>query len=128
MGRPKKSTSPKAEATESAKPAETMSKAEAVRLALADGIEAPGEISEFVMARYGLELSKQMASSYKAQEKARDAKKSGEAPAAATRGPKPKAAASSGRDVDLLSALEALKPLIASQGAERLHRLIDVLK
>ena len=131
MGRPKKATAPKEEPAEAAAPKETVSKAEAVRQAIAAGMDTPADGVEFIKAHYGIEMPRPMWSSYVSQAKAREQKKSGEP---AKRGPKPKLAATAPEpapangDGDLLSALEALKPLIASQGAEKLHRLIDVLK
>lgn len=130
MGRPKKpaksTPTAKSESGQETHDKEPVSKADAVRAALAKGLDSLDDIEGFVKSQYGLEISRQMLSSYKAQQRAREAKKAGGEPA--KRGPKPKAAASSGGDGDILSALEALKPLIASQGAEKLHRLIDVLK
>ncbi len=54
-----------------------VSKADAVRDALANGLDAPGDIVDFVKSRHGLDMPKQMASSYKAQLRARDAKAAG---------------------------------------------------
>ncbi len=54
-----------------------ISKANAVREALAEGLEAPGDIAAFIEKRHGIVIPKQMVSSYKAQQRARDAKAAG---------------------------------------------------
>jgi len=78
MGRPKKSIQPAPVELEAAKPETsetTISKAEAVRQALSAGMESPEDGVGFIKSNYGIELSKQMWSSYRAQQKARDGKK-----------------------------------------------------
>jgi hypothetical protein len=69
-----KKAAPKSVEPEST-PESTISKAEAVRQALAAGMESPPDGTGFVKATYGFEMTPQMWSSYKAQEKARQAKK-----------------------------------------------------
>lgn len=112
-------------------PTAMTNKAQAVREALAKGIEAPGDIADFALSTYGLDIPKQQIGSYKSQAKSKGAV------TGAKRGRKPKAAAVEGYlappkieakgDGDLLDALEALKPLIASLGADKVRRLVDVL-
>jgi hypothetical protein len=103
----------------------SVSKAEAVRAALADGVDGLDEMAAFIKTKFGFEISKPMLSSYKANEKKRVAK--ADESSAPKRGPALKVPAS-GREDDILRTLETLKPLIASHGSDKLHRLIDVLK
>ena len=49
----------------------SISKAEAVRNALAEGHDKPGDIADFARKHYGLEISNQQVSAYKSQNKAR---------------------------------------------------------
>ena len=55
----------------------SISKAQAVRNALAEGLEKPGEIADFARKHYGLEITNQQVSAYKAQTKARARKEDG---------------------------------------------------
>ena len=71
----------------------TATKAESVRIALSEGLESPGEIHDFVKAKFGHDIPNKMISSYKAQEKARQAKREAAPAPKAKRGRKPKAAA-----------------------------------
>jgi hypothetical protein len=133
---PKKSAKPKAAAPaspETAAPAPTITKAEAVRQALAAGKDSPSDGTGFIKSNYGIEITSQMFSSYKAQQKARDAKQSGGAPAA-KRGRKPKAAVEGylappprKGESTLLDAMEAMKPLVASLGVEQVKRIAELL-
>jgi hypothetical protein len=83
MGRPKKSIQPAPIEPERTTPENnppTVSKAEAVRQALAAGMESPEDGVGFIKSNYGIEMTRQMWSSNKAQEKARDSKKDEGAP------------------------------------------------
>jgi hypothetical protein len=136
MGRPKKSAKTAAVEAEAAsvvlKP--SVSKAEAVRQALAAGKEMPEEGVAYLLDNFGIVMDRQTFSSNKAQEKARQAKKA-EASAKSKPGRKPKAAVEGHAapvpkhrgNGDVLETLEALKPLIASHGADRVKRLVDLL-
>lgn len=104
-----------------------ISKAEAVRQALSAGMDRPADGVEFIKAHYGIEIENQTFSTYKAQQKARAAKKEVAKPKAAVEGylapPKIEAAG----DGDLLGAMEAMKPLVASLGADKVKRIVDLL-
>jgi hypothetical protein len=120
-----------------------ISKADAVRAALSAGKELPGDIHDFVLSKFGHDIPKQTISSYKAQEKARQEKKAAAAPKAepAKRGPKPKAAApaavegyvappakpKAAGEPDVLLALEGVKELMATYGADKVRRIVDLL-
>src|SRR6478672_11904356 len=88
------------------------SKADAVRAALAEGIEAPAEALGFIRRRFGIEMGKPMFSSYKAKLR----KKEGGTRRRARRtkaiegylAPPPPQPADGG--ADLLDSLETLKP------------------
>jgi hypothetical protein len=129
MGRPK-GTKNKA----AAKPAEplapepkaesTISKAAAVRAALANGLDGLDDIAAYVKAKHGHDIPKPQISAYKAQEKAKGRKVDEPVPKA----PKPKPAVhGGGGETDLITAMETMKPFIKEHGAERLKRIIDLL-
>jgi hypothetical protein len=118
----------------------SISKAAAVRDALAKGNDSPEAGIGYLHSVYGIVMTRQMFSSYKAQEKARQAKKQAAAPAKAEpakRGPKPREAAAvaapspvvrkANGQADLLDALTAMKPLIAQYGAEQVKKMVDLL-
>jgi len=80
MGRPKKTTNPtQAEpGAQQAAPAAaandngpSISKAEAVRQALAEGLSSPGDIADCAKAKHGLDIPKPQVSAYRAQNKAK---------------------------------------------------------
>jgi hypothetical protein len=133
----KKAAKAKSVATEAPATANapTISKAEAVRKALAAGMDGPPEGTAYLQREFGIEMTSQMWSSYKSQEKARAAKhpegmtgKPGRKPKAAIEGylaPPPKSSASG--DGDLLDAMEAMKPLVASLGKDQVKRIVDLL-
>ena len=102
--------------------------------------ESPDDGTEFIKSRYGIEITKQMFSSYKTQDKARNAKHAGDAPKSKP-GRKPKAAspavgrvtrtareAAAGNDEgDLLGNARSSSLFIAQHGADRVKRLVDLL-
>ena len=112
-----------------------MSKTDAIRAAMAEGIESPGDGVDFIRKRFGLEMSKQHFSATKSKLKsAEDTKKSAPqaAPKAATK-PQPVGdyqtppEQPAGRDGNLLDALEQMKPLIAQYGPDQVKRMVDLL-
>jgi len=104
-----------------------------VRAALAHGVEAPGAIVDFLQDRYGIAITKQMASSYKAKLGSRDPKqakgKPGRKPKAAVEGylAPPPQQRGGGDEGDLLAALRAIKPLVAQMGTDKVHEIVDLL-
>jgi hypothetical protein len=104
-----------------------ITKAEAVRRAMAAGMNMPDDGVGFIKAQFGIDLPKQMWSSYRAQQKARDAKKA-EGKSKRVEGylapPSKKSANGEG---DLLAAMEAIKPLVDNLGKDQAHRIIDLL-
>lgn len=116
---------------------ESVSKAEAVRRAVASGVDSPAEGAAHVQEHFGIDMDNKTFSLNRSQQKIRDAKKQ-----AATQGKpdrKPKAAPSQAvegylappakpsGDGNVLETLEALKPLVASMGADKVKRLVDLL-
>jgi hypothetical protein len=115
-----------------------MSKTNAIRAAMAEGIESPGDGVDFIRKRFGLEMSKQHFSATKSKLKSSEGQ--GEKKAAPAKAA-PKAAAkrkpelveerqparAAGEEGDLLSAMEAMKPLVAALGAEKVKRIADLL-
>jgi hypothetical protein len=131
MGRPKRSSNkttaeiPKSEP----KVEPSISKAAAVRAALADGLDRLDDIAAYVKAKHGHDIPKPQISAYKTQSKAKTA---GTAPKpVAEKKAKPAAPQvakhGGGGETDLITAMEAMKPYVKVHGAERLKRIIDLL-
>lgn len=112
-----------------ATPEKRVSKAKAVRAAIDAGKTSPEEGIPFVKRRFGIVVSKPhfftIKSVYKRAQSSTDD----------SSGPKPKAdrprltnskAPMSG-EPDVLAALEAMKPLVAALGAEKVKRIADLL-
>lgn len=95
-----------------------------MRQALAAGMEAPGDIAAFAESNFGVEILKMQASAYRALITSR-----GNRPARRGRPPKdashPKIVPTG--EGHLLDALEAMKPLVASLGVEKVKRLAESL-
>ncbi|WP_152051846.1 thioesterase [Tautonia marina] len=114
-----------------------MTKAEAIRRALAAGHEGPQEGTAYILKEFGIEVAPQHFSATKSQMKSRETSKKykpgrkskAAAPSQGVEGylaPPPKQAPSGG-EPDLLEAMEAMKPLVASLGAEKVKRIVDLL-
>jgi hypothetical protein len=109
-----------------------VSKSEAARTAIAEGIEAPQDAVAFIKTRFGIVMDPQHFSAVKSQMK----KKEGVPPA--KRGRKPKSQAVEGYlapppnpradgDATLLAAMETMKPLVASLGVAKVKKLAELL-
>ncbi len=114
-------------------PQESVSKAEAVRRAVAAGVETPAQGVDYVMKHFGIEMDNKTFSLNRSQQKSRQGNhavgKPGRKPKASVEGylappPKPKAV---GEEGDLIASLETLKPLIAQYGTDKVKRLVDLL-
>lgn len=119
-------TKPKAAGLGNEGPPGAISKSEAVRRALADGVDQPADGVAYILSQFGIEMGPQHFSAVKSVH----LKKQG-IPTVNTRfQPKtdasPKEATLSGEG-DLLESLEILKPLIAQFGADKVKRLVDLL-
>ena len=97
-----------------------VSKAQAARAAIAEGIESPKAAVAYIKERFGLDMAPQHFSATKSV-----LRKAGGMTVRVKRGPKP--AVAKGGDAGLLMALEAMKPLVASLGAEKVKRIVDLL-
>jgi hypothetical protein len=114
-----------------------ISKAEAVRRVIADGIDNPSVGSQEIKKRFDIDVTPQHFSAAKAQMKSREGAKKPKgkpgrkpkgAPSQAVEGylsPPPKPAPAGGSE--LLDAMEAMKPLVASLGKEQVKRIVDLL-
>ena len=111
------SEGPEAEASDARRA--TITKAAAIRAALKAGIDSPTEGEKYIRDRFGIEVSRTHFSAYKSQEKA---KSSG-----AVDGYLAPPMIEPIGDGDLLDALEKMKPLVASLGADRVKRIVDLL-
>ncbi len=110
----------------------TMSKAGAARAALADGVVVPKEASIYIKRKFGIDISPQQFSAEKSRLKLR----SGGFNPLSNQGPSgkgldgylaPPSKRSAPGEADLLMALEAMKPLIAQLGTEKVKRMVDLL-
>ena len=115
-----------------------ITKSEAVRRALADGVDQPADGVAYIRDNFGLEISPTHFSAVKSTEG-----KKGEAAPKGKPGRKPKAAApvqavegylapppkprAVDEETDLLAAMEAMKPLVAALGADKVKRIADLL-
>jgi hypothetical protein len=130
MGRKKATATetPTASAPANGTPA-VKTKADAFRAAVAQGIDSPKAISEFVKTTYGMEMSAGMVSAYKSMEKNKGKKtkrKYTKAAKPATATPTKTATVASSADNDMLSTLEAIKDLVKEHGAEQVKRMVDL--
>ena len=133
-GSPADDSQKKAE-TDGSAVTKVMSKSDAARAAIKHGIENPTEASEFILKKFGIEISPSHFSAVKSLDK----KATGPAPATKGKpGRKPKVAKKPVEGYlapppkqtdkgDLLDAIEAMKPLVASLGADKVKRIVDLL-
>jgi hypothetical protein len=111
-----------------------ITKVEAVRRALAAGFEMPQEGTAYIRSEFGIELAPQHFSATKSQLKKRSLGKSpkakpGRRPKALVEGylaPPPKKRLPPDGS-ELLDAMEAMKPLVASLGKEQVKRIVDLI-
>ena len=109
------------------------SKSDAVRMAIAAGFDGPQVGAGYIQSQFGLDISPEHFSAVKAGDKKKvlteaPKGKPGRKPKTAVEGylaPPPKPAANG--QSELIEALEAMKPLVASLGAEKVKRLVDLL-
>ncbi len=110
---------------------ERITKSEAVRRAIAAGAEQPADGVPFIKTHFGLDISPTHFSAVKAGDKrkgesrARPGRQS--RPLAVEGYLAPPAQPARNGEGDLLAAIEAIKPLVASLGADKVKRLVDVL-
>jgi hypothetical protein len=119
---------PKA-APKTAAKAETISKAEGVRRAMAEGLDDLDDIEDFLKKQYGISMPRPQISAYKAQQKARLAKQSGgeTAPRRRAATPAAPAQAPAQQTTGLIGDIQTVRQLIAKHGAEGLKALVDAL-
>lgn len=110
------------------------SKSDAVRMAIAAGFDGPQEGSGYIQSQFGLDVSPEHFSAVKSADKKKvlteaPTGKPGRRLKAAVKGylaPPPQSAPADGQS-ELIEALEAMKPLVASLGADKVKRLVDLL-
>jgi hypothetical protein len=106
-------------------PAAKISKANAVRAAVADGITTPEDGVAYIKTKFGMDVTKLMWSSYRAQDKARQKKKAADGEAAPA--PKPRAVASSnGKASNPAELARQVKALVETYGAVAVKEMTDV--
>jgi hypothetical protein len=118
----------------------SISKAAAVRDALEQGEDGPEDGVAYIKKIHGIEMTRQTFSSYKTQEKARQAKKGA---SKGKPGRKPRQLAETSQTVDgyvappekpksagepdVLLALEGVKELVNQFGADKVKRMVDLI-
>jgi hypothetical protein len=118
-----------------------MSKTDAIREAMAEGIESPGDGVDFIRKRFGLEMSKGHFSATKSKLKSSEGQggkktapaKAAPAKAAAKSGPEPVAerqratSRPASGEGNLLDLMEQMKPMVDEHGVDTLKRIVDLL-
>lgn len=111
----------------------TASKADACRAALAEGITTTEEAVIFARSEFGIEIkptdftlykSKAKRSRNEAAPRGKPGRKPRPAEGHASAPARPRAASG---ESELLEAMEAIKPLVDSMGADRVKRIVDLL-
>lgn len=112
-----------------------VSKSEAIRKALAAGFEGPQEGSAYIRSQFGLDVGPRHFSAVKAHEKSKDTAVSKGRPPARRGRPRsiegilsaPKLQVPATGEGELIAALEAMKPLVASLGVDKVKRIAELL-
>jgi len=125
MGR--KPASASAAAPQSGTPSHAMTKADAVRAAIADGADKPIDGAAYIKEKFGLDVTPQQFSTYKSLAKKKGGQeghgKRGRKPAA-----KPAAASSANGPKDVVQALEAIKALVNQLGVDQVQRIAEIFR
>jgi hypothetical protein len=98
-----------------------MSKADAVRKALAAGVDLPQEASKYIQEKFGVAIAPQVFSTYKSQEKIRVERKAASSP----RGRR--AAKRSDNGVVSIEMVTKVKALVNEYGAESVQEIAAIL-
>lgn len=115
----------KAAQSDGSQQAAAVTKAEAARAAIAEGIESPKRAVAFIRERFGIDMAPQHFSASKTLERKKGGMKVKvrRAPVRTPAAPVPAPDVEAG----LLAAMEAIKPLVASLGADRVRRIVDLV-
>jgi hypothetical protein len=129
MARKKADGEPAAEAPTGT---EKVTKANAVRAALAEGADTPTEGIAFIKARFGIDITPQHFSSYKSSERAKAGKPAGR------RGRKPRATRSeptaapratpSNGSIGVAGSVQTIKALVASLGVDQVKEIAEIFR
>jgi hypothetical protein len=114
-----------------------MSKVDAVRVALTEGIESPEQGTDFIRRRFGIEMGRQHFSATKSQLRNREggvgspkgkrAPKGGRTPASGSSPPTVGRPAAEG-SMDMIDDLAAVKSLVKRLGAEQVRKIVDLFE
>lgn len=122
----RKSKSEKPEVSSPVEPEGGMNKTEAARQALLAGKESPVEAVAFIRQRFAIEMSPQHFSATKSLIRKKERETT--PPVTARRTPvRQEDARPNNGDTGVMEAMEAIKPLIATLGAEKVKRIVDLL-
>lgn len=113
-----------------------ITKAEAVRRALAEGIDNPTEGVALIKDRFGLDMDPNTFSSYKSQERTRRAKKgrrkrkSGKKPkqVAPPAAEQPRQTSSRSKPENIIEAVATVKQLVRRYGASTVRAMVDLFE
>jgi hypothetical protein len=95
----------------------TISKMEAVRRALREGVETPGDIADFAQTQYGLTIKRDQISAYKSQIRSKE--RQGQQLPRATR---------ERSNLDPVAAARAVKEVVDKFGADTVQGLLELFK
>lgn len=97
-------------------------KIDAVRAALAEGIEKPDEAVAWIKEKFGIDLPKPQWSSYRSQIKSKEAGKTATPRQPSQLPPTP------AKQGDVVDALETIKGLVQQLGADRVKRIVSLFE
>jgi hypothetical protein len=95
----------------------TISKMEAVRRALREGVEAPGDIADFAQTQFGLQIKRDQISAYKSQIRSKE-----------RQGQQSSRARRERPNLDPVAAARAVKEVVDRFGADTVKGLVDLFK
>lgn len=126
----KTTAKPKSNETEGSS-SSAMSKTDAVRTSIRDGVEAPLAAVAYIKKSFGIDITPQHFSAVKSMLR-KKARESGKAKGGKSKSSiegffAPPSNKSGKHGGDILQAMEAMKPLVATYGVEKVKRLAELL-
>jgi len=111
---------------------EKVTKADAVRAALAEGHDSPAEGVPYIKAKFGIDITAQHFSSYKSSEKAKAGKpagRRGRKPPDASAEPTAVARATPANgSVGVAGSVQAIKALVATLGVDQVKEIAEIFR
>lgn len=110
------------------KAAGTMTKADAVRAALAEGLDTPEEGTAYIKEKFGLDVTKPQFSTYKSIGKKKAKGGAGKTRQAAPARSQALAVPARATNGDVSLAVEAIKTLVDQLGVDQVQRIAEVFR